>query len=214
MDQDPDTEREWRRLPWEGAPDDVIGGVLPLECVLARNDHLVIVVTEAVAYRDGVEFPLRLRARRRPGMSRAQWSDISRGMWGYDAFGWHEDEPADGPDRLAETGARHPDELLRFGIRFADGTQVTTVDERATGPDAWHSPRPDGPVLVLDERGGGGSGETIDSDRTLWLWPLPVPRPFELAVEWPLLGVDLTFTSLDGEAIVAAAARARPFWDD
>lgn len=207
-DQEPEHEHELARVPWEGAPEDVIGGIVPLERVLARHDHLVIVATEAVAYADGVELQLRLRARRHSRMSRKEWAAVSHGMWGYGDDPWHEEEV----ERAAAQG-RHPEGLLRFGVRFADGSVVTTLDEREELGE-WPGPAPEGPVLILNEHGGGSSGEYIDVEHALWLWPLPPPRPFELAVEWPLLGVDLSFTRLDGEAIVAASARARPFWDD
>jgi hypothetical protein len=179
---------------------------VPLERILARNDHLVIVATEAVAYEYGVELRLKLRARRRPGMTRRQWGVVSRGMWGDgDLSEWDEGEPV--------AADRHPDSLLRFGVRFADGTRVTSLDE-SVGEDEWPSPRPDHPVLLVEEGGGSGSEDVIDLERSLWLWPLPPPRPFEVAVEWPLLGVELTFEELDGKAIVAASARARPYWTD
>ncbi|MFC6061026.1 hypothetical protein [Streptomyces ochraceiscleroticus] len=207
-DEEPGEEPEFTRVPWESAPEDVIGGVVPLERVLARNDHLAIVATQAVAYEDGVEIRLRMRARRRPGMSREDWARVSRGVWGYDDDPWQ----LAAAEAAAEQG-RHPDELLRFGVRFADGCVVTTVDEREDA-DEWPGPRPELPVLTLNEEGGGSSGENIDSEYALWLWPLPPPQLFELAVEWPLLGVGLTFTPLDGAEIAAAAARARPFWDD
>ncbi|MEU6118499.1 hypothetical protein ABZ840_28620 [Streptomyces sp. NPDC047117] len=208
-DEEPVEEPVFTRVPWEGAPEDVIGGIVPLERVLARNDHLAIVATQAVAYEDGVEIRLRLRARRRPGMGREEWALVSRGMWGYDDDPW---QVAEAEEAAAQ--GRHPDGLLRFGVRFADGSVVTTVDEHDEDEDDWPGQRPERPVLSLNEEGGGSSGEDIDSEYALWLWPLPPPQLFELAVEWPLLGVDLAFTPLDGAEIAAAAARARPFWDD
>ncbi|MET9296246.1 hypothetical protein [Streptomyces sp. NPDC003077] len=195
------------RVPWQDVPEAVLGGIVPLERILVRNDHLVIAATEAVAYQDGVELRLLLRARRRPGMSRRQWVEISRGMWGDDVYSWDED--------AERTPGRYPDALLRFGVRFADGTTATTVDADAEPePGVWPPPRPDGPVLVLNDGGGSGAEDSIESERSLWLWPLPPEEAFELAVEWPLLGVDLTFVPLDGAAIREASRRARPFWDD
>jgi hypothetical protein len=48
----------------------------------------------------------------------------------------------------------------------------------------------------------------------LWLWPLPPAETFELAVEWPLGGIELTITELDGAAITAAAGRSAHYWPD
>jgi hypothetical protein len=48
----------------------------------------------------------------------------------------------------------------------------------------------------------------------LWLWPLPPAEAFEFAVEWPLGGIELTITELDGAAIVAAASRSASYWPE
>lgn len=42
----------------------------------------------------------------------------------------------------------------------------------------------------------------------LWLWPLPPPAPIELVVAWPDLDLPEAGCTLDGAAIVAAAADA------
>jgi hypothetical protein len=60
-------------------------------------------------------------------------------------------------------------------------------------------------------------GASLNLDFThfaLWLWPLPPAESFELAVEWPLGGIDLTFVELDGAAIVAAEPRSAFYWPD
>ncbi|MBB5084915.1 hypothetical protein [Nonomuraea endophytica] len=38
------------------------------------------------------------------------------------------------------------------------------------------------------------------------------PRPFQLAVEWPAAGVELTIADVDGAAIASAAERSLPYW--
>ena len=48
----------------------------------------------------------------------------------------------------------------------------------------------------------------------LWLWPLPPEDRIEFAVEWPFGGIELTFTELDGAAIVAAASRSAYYWPE
>ncbi|MGR6913166.1 hypothetical protein ACU635_02800 [[Actinomadura] parvosata] len=96
-----------------------------------------------------------------------------------------------------------PDRVLRWGVRYADGTKLTTLDERGFPPT--------GPLLLLSPAGDVMTG-TLHSGVRLWLWPLPPPEPFELAVEWPLGGIGLTIVELDGAAIAEAARRSAPYW--
>jgi len=64
---------------------------------------------------------------------------------------------------------------------------------------------------MLVEAGGEASSndQNYDSQQRLWLWPLPAP--FEFVIEWQDLGLALTASTLDGSAVVGAAAHALPF---
>jgi hypothetical protein len=102
---------------------------------------------------------------------------------------------------------RLPDSLLRFGVRFTGGAKATTVGQRFEGPPPSQDPPP-GPRLswLL----GGLSQRSGDEDAAvvivgLWLWPLPPLEVFELGVEWPIGGIELSIVELDGSALVAAA---------
>lgn len=109
-----------------------------------------------------------------------------------------------------------PDKLLRLGLRFADETKATTLDEAAPRrrSSAADDP-PAGPSLRWHPSSSGSRGLGGHLSRFgLWLWPLPPAEPFELAVEWPFGGIDLTFTELDGAAVVAAAGRSVNLWPD
>lgn len=56
-------------------------------------------------------------------------------------------------------------------------------------------------------------GAATTADRVLARGPdVVVAQPFEFAVEWPLGGIGLTFTELDGAAVVSAARRSAPYW--
>lgn len=212
--EEPDSEPELTYQPWDGAPEGVLGGLVPLERIRvpARNGQVVVVVTEAVAYPEGLELRMKLLARRPRGMTSGQWELVKRGVWGRDApHAWEKEAGASPEVGASRPPDRHPDWLLRFGVRFPDGRQATTLDER---PEQWPTPYPQSPVLIQQDRIGSSSHERIEAERTLWLWPLPPPRPLELALEWPLMGIPLTFAELDGAAIVAAAARACPYWED
>ncbi|GIH27573.1 hypothetical protein Aph01nite_58830 [Acrocarpospora phusangensis] len=120
------------------------------------------------------------------------------------------------PHMVTGVTADHlPDNLLRFGTRFADGTKTTTVGQRFDRADLPQDPPP-GPRLswLL----GGSSMRSGDDvgliTMGLWLWPLPPPETFELAVEWPASGINLTLTDVDGTAIVSAAQHSIPYWPD
>src|SRR4051794_6574451 len=94
----------------------------------------------------------RSRCRRCPPVRAAAWGDI-------DFMGWRHGVDASG---------RVPDDLLRFGVDFADGGRATSLDilarrERTDEPPA-------GPVLW---RLGGGGGGLWSHD--IWVWPLPPP---------------------------------------
>jgi hypothetical protein len=73
-----------------------------------------------------------------------------------------------------------PDEMLRCGVQFADGTKVTNVNS----PASWDTPEPYAPRAVRVHRGRRWWGEASDhqlrSSRGYWLWPLPPPEPFTL----------------------------------
>lgn len=180
--------------PWPGPPRDVLGGVVPIEQVLFRNQELVIALASAAAFPQGVELRLRLAARHPEGGDEDVWWDRRELLFG-------------GPHRhRVRPGKPLADELLRFGVRFPGGAKATTVD-RHPGEN------PHGPVLRDSGEGGGGGGDRfVASRRNLWLWPLPPPEPFEFVIEWPAFDVPLTFVTVDGEPIAMAARRAQPYW--
>jgi hypothetical protein len=211
-----------RRPPqpaWQGPPDGVLGGVVALELLLARSEKAVVLIDSATAYPTGVEFTVDVR--------------------------WH-GEP---PDRIWQglspkphrrwTGEL-PDELLRLGVQFADGSKATTLDsgpaerlaaayarpvedfggEGAVGgsgegheaPEMTEGPAEmtEGPVL-LEQRAGGGGHRWSQS---LWLWPLPPKGPLSFVCEWPALGIALSRAEIDAALLHEAAARSRTVWDD
>jgi hypothetical protein len=98
------------RLPepaWQGPPENVLGGVAALELLLARSEKAVVVIDSATAYPTGVEFTVEVRWR---GES-PDW--IWRGL-------------SPGPHK--SWSGELPDELLRLGVQFADGSKATTLD--------------------------------------------------------------------------------------
>lgn len=195
VDQGP-PEPEPRPVPqWANPPRLVFPGVLPVTQVVASSEKGVVAFIEIRAFELGCVF------------------DIDACVVA----------PTDPAERLRLTTISNfvsrpvkqlPDEMLRFGVEFADGTKATTVDRAASWLRRDQETEPEGPVLrSAGSRGGHSDPGWVAMGEPLWLWPLPPRERFDLVVEWPVAGIGLTRFGLDGEAIVDAAARARPFVD-
>lgn len=181
----PEPEPPERPRPiWE-QPDAVIPGVLPDVLMLAHTDDAAIAVTVLRAYPTGLAFTLSAVLRRRDRRHRM----LGQGMID--------------PARLADEPL--PDEFLRVGLQFSDGSVVTNLDPH---PDP--GPEPTGPILVT--RGGGGGGRRYNL--RLWLWPLPPAGPMTFVCQWPACGIPESRAQIDSQPIFDAAARAVHLWPD
>jgi hypothetical protein len=172
---------------WLGPPENVVPASFPLELMLARTDELALFVHSGRAYAHGFEFTFGLRTRK------------ARERRGDDPMmGWH--------------AARHgtlDDEMLRFGVAFADGRKATIFD----GHPWWGAPEsPPEPDIVLMQRGGGGGGTAWNFN--FWSWPLPPEGLLEFVVEWPSEGIELTRAGVDSATVRDAANRAVTLWPD
>ncbi|WP_043619536.1 hypothetical protein [Nonomuraea candida] len=175
---------------WLGPPLAERGVILPVELTLGRSDHVALHLPFVRAYTTGCAFEAEL-ALRQGGLTPTDFLDL------------HVMALYNPPQFRSRAGEPLPDRLLRWGVRFRDGTKLTTLDRRDRGAE--------GPLLAAMSEGQGRTA-SLHAGVRLWLWPLPPPEPFELAVEWPLAGIALTFTELDGAAIAAAGARSAAYW--
>ena len=162
-----------------------IGGVVPLQLVVARSDEAAVVVSRVVAFPEGFELTLNTYVHRSVPRRRAQFLHHPY---------WHDE-------------GRPRDQLLRFGIAWPDGG-------RATNMEGWGKSWPDAtePAHGLDEHGGGGSDREYSLE--YWAWPLPGAGELRFVVEWPAFGIAETTATVDAALLIAAAARARPVWAD
>ncbi|MGD0559355.1 MAG: hypothetical protein ABSA93_30820 [Streptosporangiaceae bacterium] len=187
--------------PWSGPPAAETGAVVPVDLVVARSANVVVRVPTIRAFSIGCMIDVEV-ASRQGDLPENDWWDLQTGGHAYTL-------PFQGIGGL-------PDKLLRLGVRFADETKATTLDE--TTPRRRSSAADDppaGPSLSWHPSSSGSRGREGHFSRFgLWLWPLPPAEPFELAVEWPFGGIDLTFTEFDGAAVVAAAGRSARLWPD
>jgi hypothetical protein len=171
--------------PWYGPPDDEIGVVIPLERTIATTDRARVSFRAIAAYRQG--FTVTVGA----------WREIEiRDPWEHfpDVQMWH-------PTR----GGDIPEEFLRFGVQFPDGSKATNLDPfpEESGDDA-----PKSPVLFGHPNGFGRRVEL-----SYWVWPLPAPGPVAFVFEWPSERIPETIIQVEAETIRSAATKARSVWD-
>jgi hypothetical protein len=151
------------------APADWLGTIVPVEAVLARTEQVVARLTTVRAYPAGVSLVLELHTP--PGLTPE----------------WHLYQPV--------RGGRLPPGLVRFGVRYADGSRASSLADS------------DGVTLAAT----GGTGSEHCEATTFWLRPLPPPGPVTFSLVWPAAGItEAVSCTVDGGSIRDAAALAQP----
>ncbi len=170
----------------------LLGGVVPLELLIARSDTAAFAVRSITAYPDGFEFTLAAWVRnvRRPRRRARFHQSILLTPFDMDEEG------------------QFPAELLRFGIQFPDGASVTNIDETPwdISPDATE------PQHGMESQSGGGSDDHYEQE--WWVWPLPTAGTLAFVGEWPAYDIPETRVEIDASLIIDAAARSVPVWPD
>jgi hypothetical protein len=201
--QEEETHRPRPGLPaWYAPPADEMGATMVSGLVLARTPNVAITLPTIQAFSNGCLMNVNIVMRQHTTMAPADFQALQLSLY---------------PPMITGVSAgRLPDNLLRFGVRYADGTKAVTVGQRIDRSQIPQDP-PSSPRLswLL----GGISMRSGDDDAGvnimgLWLWPLPPQETFELAVEWPAGGVKLSIVNLDGAAIAGAAQQPLPYWPD
>lgn len=189
---EPEPEPERRQIraqpPWISAPRGVVPGTVPLDLVLARNDRAAVAVTHLGAYPTGFRFDLTVLA------ADEEDDELDPMIMG----------PMRRPGMRRRVEAR--DEMLRFGIQFADGAKATNVAGR---PD-WQSDEPPAGPVLRTGGGGGGGGEWTQH---MWVWPLPPAGPLAFVCEWPAAGLELTRVEVEAQLFIDAASRAHQLFE-
>jgi hypothetical protein len=169
-----------------------LGGVVPVEVLLAQSDAAAVALRSIVAFPDGFEFTLDVWVRH-PVARQKRWP--YRGTILLDASEVNDDEPL-------------PDEFLRFGIQFPDGARISNLDR-----PAWElSPDATEPQHGMNSSSGGGSD--LQYSQQWWAWPIPDSGTIAFVCEWPAYGIDETRVELDAALLREAANRAQPVWPD
>ncbi|MFI7700406.1 hypothetical protein [Nonomuraea sp. NPDC049480] len=178
-----------------------MGAVMVSGLVVARNPNVAITLPTIQAFSNGCLMNVDIVMKRRT-LSPDDFQALQLSVYPHMVTG-------------ASSG-RLPDNLLRFGVRFADGTKATTIGQRFDRTEIPQDPPP-GPRLSwlfggMSMRSGDEDAGVVSVD--LWLWPSPPRETFELGVEWPAGGIELSIVELDGAAIASAAQRSVPYWPD
>lgn len=179
---DPPPRPVVERPPWSEPPRGVLPGYSSQRAVIFKSDDALLVVDRFLAYPTGFEFTLSLFLR---GPS---------------------DETVDMPWELHRPGRSHlPEDFLRFGLQFGDGSKWTNL--------VWRHPLPNedpvGPVVV--GRGGGGGGDTWEMG--YWVWPLPPEGDLTFVASWPVRGIPESRAVVDAGEIRARAEDAETIWE-
>lgn len=165
--------------PWMGPPYGVLPGAVALELVVAQNEQAAVYIGRCAAYPTGLDFEVHVLA------SASAAHDLDPSLNGI----YHRP----GRDSTYE-------EMLRFGVAFADGRKASNL-----GGFTHPGEDPEGPVLT-GMGGGGGGGRWHQG---FWMWPLPPIGPLAVVCEWPAAGIPLTRIEVDSEPLRDAAHRSR-----
>jgi hypothetical protein len=187
----PPDEHEHETPVWLSAPDGWIGGLVPFQELIIRSEQAAIAVARIVAYPFGFELTLDVFTR-----------TVGR-SWAFDPHLW-------------EGGERPPEELLRYGVEFADGRKASNIGGMVGGTTYAMSasadeeePDPAGEIRLLPSSGHGGGRH---SRQELWVWPLPSPGPLAFVCQWPKHGILESRVEVDAAEIRAASERAAELW--
>ena len=189
----PSVERP-KRPAWLQPPAEELPVRLPDARVLYRRDSLAVVLKGIEAYREGVQIDLLVLACRSSTIDDAEWDAIIDEFHG------------------VHRGRRRTPAGLRLGVRRSDGLRAVAG---LRGLWSFQSDAEQPSIsLVAGHQGGGGDDQVFRQELGAWLWPLPTSGELELFYAWPELAIPEGSTTLDADAIIAAAARAQPIWPD
>jgi hypothetical protein len=148
----PPPPERYRPPAWIAAPDDTLPGIVALQLVLAHTDNVAVYISHLEAYPSGFALTL---------LGIAQ-----------------EDNEYDPPLLSLRAGMGQADqqkiaeEMLRFGVEFADGSKATNLDASPLDLDDL-TKEPPGPVL----HGARGNGIRPRIAATHVDLATPAPRP-------------------------------------
>jgi hypothetical protein len=175
------------RPVWSGPPTGILPGYSAQRAVLFKTQDSLFVVHRFLVYPNGLEFTLTL-------LLRDPSYELGDTPWELHAR-----------PRARARSDSIPDEFLRFGILFSDGTKWTNLDWRYPSPHE----EPSGPVI--SGRGGGGGGDSWEMD--YWMWPLPPEGSMTFVASWPVRNIPERHAEVDATEIRERADEAETIWE-
>jgi hypothetical protein len=170
--------------------------VVVTDLLLARSDRAEVYVDYLDAYPDGFELEIR-------ASTSVAYHELARegDGSGPDPFGRHWPIVGERRDVL-------PPQLLRVGVRFADGRAATSI--------GGHDRPVGGPVMDALRGGGGSRRGSGDSHfhQGYWISPLPSPGPVSIVCEWPAVEISVSCREIDAQAIIDAAEKSKSMFGD
>lgn len=164
-------------------PQSTVPGQSSQRAILYQSPTLGVGVYRFESYSSGFSFTLQVEGRGH-GAGRFHFLFDPTDSWG--AHG-HSDDP-DPYDR--------PDQQLRLGLEFADGTTWENYTRRG------------GPALDVRVVGGGGSG--TGCTHRFWVPQLPAPGEFVVHALWPSVDMDECSATFDADEVIEAASHELP----
>ena len=159
----------------------VLPGQVATRIVVFHTSAAVLVFDHFEVYPTGVGFRANLQLRD----SSVRLDDLVL----YGAYPWSSsDEP--------------PEEFLRLGVVFSDGSSWSNIDFVEFGED-----RP-GPTLEFLDGAGGAGSWTMN----VWISPLPPDGELAFIAEWPVFGIAETRATIDAAELRRAADRVEELW--
>jgi hypothetical protein len=135
------------RPPWSGPPALETGAVLAVEQTVARSPNVVVRLPTIRAFRSGCMLDVEVVSRQ-GGLSEDDWWDLRTSAHG----GFYR----------SRGGGPLPRRLLRLGVRYADGSKVTTIEQYRRWTQARDRDEPPaGPVLSWAPGSSGMHGREV-----------------------------------------------------
>jgi hypothetical protein len=189
----PDPEASRRHEPDDPfrlvRPGPWVGGVVPLELVVAKSDMAAITVESLTVFPDGFSFILHGSLHR--------FTDPSNRL-----VAWHDQSMGRG----TEAGKPVPPDFLRVGLVWPGGVRVTNLDRWGLGAEVSKAAY----GFEVDHSSSSGRKRTDE----YWAWPVPKDGILTIVVSWPAFRIQETKVEVEASLLASAAHRAHPVWSE
>jgi hypothetical protein len=171
---------------WVAPPIGVLPGLSVQRAVVFRTNDAMLIVHRFAAFPTGLEFDVDVYVRHGPFFGLPLTVHAPR----------------------YREGDQFTEDLIRFGVRFADGASWTNLDPPSADFTTSTGQTPTPPVVSCS--GGTGGGHRISGQ--YWLWPLPPEGPLVFIAEWPAYDIPESSAAIDATELRTSATRSERLW--